>query len=143
MTADIRDIDQHGLECISKSTEPVKPGYINRYRLRTSGISRSQALTSKILVDQINVTDVEIFLPLSGTLDPDVNAITLTNDGETNSFYYSTQAGFRAGYLSNTSNGGKRIGPGESQNIPVTDNILLYIKCESGKSTKLEFVQWI
>lgn len=141
--ADTRDIDQHGLECISKATEPEKPGYINRYRLRTISTARILALTKDMLVDQLTVTDVEASFPLSGTLDPDINAITITNEGETNAVYYSSNSGFDTGFISGRSTAGKRLGAGESHNVPVTENIVIYVKCIGGKSTPVEFVQWL
>ena len=112
-------------------------------RVKASGVYRAQALTQKLIVDQFEVTDTEQSFPLAGPTDDLINGFTLTNQSETNKIYYSTNSTFRAGWSNNTSDGGKEIGPGESQNIPCAPDLRIYVKCEIGKTAKVEFVQWI
>jgi len=112
-------------------------------RVRATGKFGLQALTERIDTLILDLTDVEVELTALLPFDPKVNGFTLTNEGELNNLFFKTDSGFTTTWVSGSITRGKRIGPGESQNIPVTSNVKIYAKCESGKTTQLEFALWI
>jgi hypothetical protein len=141
-------VPDHGIEALRKSIIPI-PNYPQEYQVRayTFGFISLQAITDQdigISTTRKTVGDTEVRFPLTpATINPNRKAFSITNKDEINSIYFHVKSTFTAGWDEGGTEGPKELGPGETFNSPIAGAVFIYIKCESGKSAKVEFAEYV
>jgi hypothetical protein len=132
--ADIRDVTEHGLECISKSTEPEQPGYKNRYILRTSatGTFTPTGLGNGLANNTFEITDVASAIPISPLSNR--NSLILRNHSA--NIVYIGGPTVTAGRNIGSTTDGFEVDGNSSFSIDIRSTTLstLYGICEAGKT---------
>jgi hypothetical protein len=115
-----------------------------KYYKRIRGNVRGQALTQALPTHQKIVDDTGFTFPIGGGSFPAlINAISIVNFSETTDIWFSHNPLFRAGFQDNTTDGGVRVGPGETHNLEVAEGVSITIKCESGQTAPTSLTMWI
>lgn len=130
-------VDDHGLEAIRKSTEEITPGDKSEYRIRTTatGTFTLSGLQNGGRVTTMTVGDTAI--PLPATPLAARNAISIRNLSSTDKLYIGYSTAVTADRVVGVTSGDE-IDPDAGFNVDITDEVILYGICESGKSVMIK-----
>lgn len=141
-------VKDHGIEALRKSIVPLLEGDNSEYQVRvlTFGFISLQAITdpvSGVRVTRKTVGSTEVRFPLlSQSINANRKAISITNKDEVNPIFFHVLSSFTAGWVEDSTDGPKEIGAGETFNSPIDGDVYIYIKCETGKTAKVEFSEY-
>lgn len=136
-------VDDHGLEAIRKSAEEVTPGSKADYYLKTkiidaiAGSFSPSGLSQEIKITTTTITDVATPLPATPLVGR--NALSLRNKSLTETLYIGpstvtadTVAGITSGW---------EVAPNGNIGFDITDDVILYARCETGKSAVVKIME--
>lgn len=129
-------VDDSGLEVLRKAAKVITD---TEYQLRTSGEGtfRQSGLSIAFWPTCMDITDVATPLPAAPLASR--NSMKITNLSPTDTLYVGNSDVTADRALGNTA--GDEVGPGESYQLDITGDIILYGRCESGKTIRVKIVE--
>lgn len=136
---DILSVEDHGLECIRKATEPLESGYKNQYRLRTSatGEFTPTGLKTSFLPTTFLIGDTAS--PLPATPLTDRNSIIIYNRSSDYSLFIGNVDVTADSVVGTTS--GWEIPKNSYFALDIKDSIILYGIYPLGTSGKVQVLE--
>lgn len=140
-----QDVDDHGLQVLSKAALPLTPGNKSQYKLRVSvtdgvitGSFTPSGLKIAFLPTVLDVGDTAVPLPTTPLTDR--NSMVITNHSATDILYVGNSDVTADLVIGTTS--GHQINPGEGWGPDIQDDIVLYGRAETGKTIRVQISEF-